>query len=166
MSTNGLRSKAAASALVALLAMLPTEEGGVKNGISKPYYDIAGVLTVCYGHTGRDIEMRNYTEAECNVLLEKDITKHMKRVESCAKHEIPKSMLVSFTSFDFNTGGWCSSRSMREFNLGNYKESCRALSTNPSGKPAWSYIKNGTVFVPGLYSRRLRETKVCYADIQ
>ena len=27
-----------------------------------PYYDVAGVLTICYGHTGDDIEDRTYSE--------------------------------------------------------------------------------------------------------
>lgn len=158
---QGLKSKAAAGAITALMVLLPTDEGGVSKGFSKPYIDIAGVKTVCYGHTGKDIENRIYSQAECNDFLKKDITRHMKRVESCANKEIPERMLVAFTSFDFNTGGWCGSRSNREFNAGNFKEACRAMAYSPSGKPAWSY-RNGTVFVPGLFSRRIRESGVCY----
>ena len=143
------------------MVLLPADEGGVSKGFSQPYIDIAGVKTVCYGHTGKDIENRIYSQAECNDFLVKDITRHMKRVESCANREIPERMLVAFTSFDFNTGGWCGSRSNREFNAGNLKEACRAMAYAPSGKPAWSYI-NGSTFVPGLFSRRIRESGVCY----
>ena len=100
-------------------------------------------------------------DAMIDDFLVKDITRHMKRVESCANREIPERMLVAFTSFDFNTGGWCGSRSNREFNAGNLKEACRAMAYAPSGKPAWSYI-NGSTFVPGLFSRRIRESGVCY----
>lgn len=153
---QGLRSKAAAAAIIGLMATLPADEG-IRY---VPYIDIAGVKTVCYGHTGKDIENRRYSQAECNAFLEKDIIRHMKRVESCSTREIPDKMLQAFTSFDFNTGGWCGSRSNREFNAGNYKEACYAMSHAPSGKPAWSYI-NGSTFVPGLYRRRLRETGVC-----
>ncbi len=153
----GLRSKAAAGAIVALMAVLPLDEG-VRYS---PYIDIAGVKTVCYGHTEKDIENRSYSKGECEAFLKKDIERHMARIESCTSREIPEKMLVAFTSFDFNTGGWCGSRSNREFNAGNLKESCNALAHAPSGKPVWSYV-NGTTFVNGLYQRRLRERKVCY----
>lgn len=156
----GLRSKAAAAAIVGLMAVLPADEG-VRY---KPYIDIAGVKTVCYGHTGKDIENRSYSQAECDDFLRKDIERHMKRVENCTTREIPEKMLIGFVGFDFNTGGWCGSRSNREFNAGNYAESCNALAHAPSGKPVWSYV-NGTVFVDGLYKRRLRERKVCYAGV-
>lgn len=162
---QGLKSKAAAAAIVALMASLPADEGGVSKGFSKPYTDIAGVRTVCYGHTGKDIENRVYSQEECNELLTKDIIKHMKRVEQCSSREIPEKMLVAFTSFDFNTGGWCSSRARREFNLGNDKQACNALAYSPTGKPAWSYV-NGTVYVQGLHKRRIREANVCYDGIK
>lgn len=162
---QGLKSKASAAVVTALLASLPADEGGVKNGISKPYVDIAGVKTVCYGHTGKDIENRVYTEAECNALLAKDIEKHLKTVNGCLSREVPPSMLVGFVSFDFNTGGFCSSRAKREANSGRFYEACNALAYNPSGLPAWSYV-NKTVYVDGLFQRRLRERKVCLNDVQ
>lgn len=157
---QGLKSKAAAAAITALLVTLPQDEGGVKDWGSKPYIDIAGVKTVCWGHTGKDIQDRVYSYSECKDLLTKDIIVHMKRVESCVTREIPKQPLIAFTSFDFNTGGFCSSRARREFNAGNLEEACRALAYSPSGKPAWSYI-NGTTFVDGLFKRRIRESNEC-----
>ena len=162
---QGLKSKASAAVITALLASLPADEGGVSKGFSKPYVDIAGVKTVCYGHTGKGIENRLYTEAECNVLLTKDIERHLAVVNRCLKREIPTSMLVGFVSFDFNTGGFCSSRAMREANAGKLYEACHALAYNPSGLPAWSYI-NKTIYVEGLFQRRLRERKVCLQDVQ
>lgn len=153
---QGLRSKAAALAITALMASLPTDEGER----FKPYVDIAGIKTVCYGHTGKDIENRLYTKQECEEILRKDIIRHMKVVESCTKREIPASMLVAFTSFDFNTGGFCVSRARREFDAGRNKESCNALAYGPTGKPAWSYV-NGNTFVNGLFQRRLRERSKC-----
>lgn len=162
---QGLKSKSAAAVVAALLATLPADEGGVNGGFSRPYVDIAGVKTVCYGHTGKDIENRVYTKAECEAILAKDIEKHLANVEKHLKREVPTSMLVAFTSFDFNTGGFGISRAMREANAGNFKVSCNALAHNPSGRPAWSYV-NGDKFVLGLYNRRLRETKECLKDVQ
>lgn len=158
---QGLRSKAAAAAITALMISLPEDEG--KRFM--PYIDIAGVKTVCYGHTGNDIENRAYTKQECDAILEKDIRKHMKVVESCTTKEIPRSMLVAFTSFDFNTGGFCISRARREFEAGKLLGSCNALAHNPTGKPAWSYV-NGNQYVDGLYKRRLREKRKCEEDVR
>lgn len=157
---QGLRSKAAAGAIGALLLLLPPDEGGVGPNGSKPYIDIAGVRTVCYGHVSPKIENRWYSVQECENLLKLDIVRHMKQVESCTTRDIPKNMLIAFTSFDFNTGGFCSSRAKREFNKGQDKEACNAMAYNPSGKPAWSFV-NGTTYVDGLFKRRLRERAKC-----
>lgn len=162
---TGWRSKAAAGVVGALLLTLPQDEGGVKGGFSYPYVDIAGVKTVCYGHVSKKIENRAYTQAECEKLLEADIIKHYNRVTSCIPMEIPESMLVAFTSFDFNTGGFCDSRARRELLAKRFKESCDALAHGPTGRPAWSYI-NKTQFVEGLYQRRLRERKECLRDLK
>lgn len=161
---QGLKSKAATAVVAALLVSLPADEGGVNGGFSKPYIDMAGVKTVCYGHTGKDIENRVYTKAECEAILVKDIEKHLANVNRCLQREVPTSMLIGFTSFDFNTGGFCISRAMREAKAGNYREACNAMAHNPSGRPAWSYV-NGDRFVPGLYNRRLREVKECVKNV-
>ena len=157
-------SKVAGAALAVLMVSLPQDEGGVKNGMSKPYYDIGGVLTVCYGHTGRDIDPKHiYNQAECDAFLRKDVEKHMNVVQNCLKREPTVGQLIAFTSHDFNTGAWCTSRSMREFNLGNDRVSCIALNTSPSGTPAWSYV-NGR-YVKGLYDRRTRERRKCEENL-
>lgn len=147
---------ATGAALAALLITLPADEG-VRY---PPYRDLAGVLTVCYGHTGKDIEMRTYTEAECLELLKKDTEIHMNIVQKCSKRPLPAHKLVAYTSFNFNTGGWCTSRSNREWNAGNDAESCRAMAYAPNGSPAWSYV-NGNQFVKGLHARRIREMEIC-----
>lgn len=52
----------------------------------KSYYDIAGVLTVCYGHTGNDIiQNRLYTQQECDALLQKDFIKIQRQVDALVK---------------------------------------------------------------------------------
>lgn len=158
-------SKLTGAAIAALLVSLPADEGiPMKNGMAKPYFDQAGLPTVCYGHMDRKLDMtRLYSMDECKAFLAADLTKHMTRVQSCMKREPKTSQLIAFTSMDFNTGGWCGSRSMREFNLGNDQESCRALSTSDDGTPAWSYIKGK--FSNGLQLRRKREEAVCVRDL-
>lgn len=158
-------SKITGAAIAALLVSIPPEEGiPMKNGMAKPYYDIAGLPTVCYGHMDRNLDMtRLYSMAECEEFLRQDLTKHMNRVRSCMTREPKLSQLIAFTSMDFNTGAWCSSRSKREFNLGNDFESCKALSTSTDGSPAWSFV-NGK-YVKGLQMRRKREENGCYNDL-
>lgn len=154
-------SKLTGAAIAALLVSLPADEGiPMKNGMAKPYFDQAGLPTVCYGHMDRKLDMtRLYSMDECNAFLKADLEKHMARVGSCMKREPTLGQLIAFTSMDFNTGGWCGSRSMREFNIGNNTESCRALSTSVDGTPAWSYIKGA--YSRGLQLRRKREEAVC-----
>lgn len=154
-------SKVAVGAIAALLVSIPVDEGiPMKNGMAKPYYDVAGLPTVCYGHMDKKLDMsRLYSMAECEAFLREDLTKHMNRVRSCMTREPTTSQLIAFTSMDFNTGGWCSSRSKREFNLGNDWESCTALSTSTDGSPAWSFV-NGRL-VKGLQLRRKREETEC-----
>lgn len=152
-----LKSKTAIAAIAALLISLPKDEG-VRH---TPYVDIAGITTVCYGHTGNDIVRgKKYTDQECLNFLRNDTERHMVRVLSCANTEPTTNQLIAFTSFDFNTGKWCGSRSNLEFNKGNFYEACRAMAFSPSGSPVWSYI-NGKTFVPGLHQRRIRESEVC-----
>ena len=158
-------SKLTGAAIAALLVSIPVEEGiPMKNGMAKPYYDVAGLPTVCYGHMDKKLDMtRLYSMQECENFLQEDLTKHMNRVRSCMTREPKLSQLIAFTSMDFNTGGWCSSRSKREFNLGNDMESCKALSTSTDGSPAWSFV-NGK-YVKGLQLRRKREEAECKKDL-
>ena len=157
----GLREKAtvAASAMMLLLVSLPDDEGVRYT----PYRDVGGVLTVCYGHTGPDIVMKKYSKQECLDLLEKDTARHMKRVQSCMTRVPTAYQLAGFTSMDFNTGQWCGSRSMREFNLGNDKDSCVAMAYGPSGQKVWGYV-NG-VFWESIHKRRIREMNQCLTGL-
>lgn len=53
---------AAGGAISAALVLIPAYEGVEY----RPYRDVAGVLTVCYGHTGSDIQAgKIYTADEC-----------------------------------------------------------------------------------------------------
>lgn len=48
----------------------------------EPYEDVGGVLTVCYGHTGKDIvPNKTYTKEECNELLELDFMRTKLQVD-------------------------------------------------------------------------------------
>ncbi|RAP73005.1 phage lysozyme family protein [Candidatus Erwinia dacicola] len=73
-TSTALRNKIIAAmgggAIAIAAAIIPSLEG-VEH---KPYQDVVGVWTVCYGHTGADIiKSKTYTEAECQALLNKDL---------------------------------------------------------------------------------------------
>lgn len=127
-----------------------------------PYVDIAGITTVCYGYTGKDIEQgRRYTKDECRSLLSNELKEHGHGVLKCVSRPLKEHEYSAFTLFAYNVGvsGACNSRAIRLFNEGKTKEACDALAFSPTGKPAWSYVKGK--FVQGLHNRRLYERSWC-----
>ncbi|EKC9643031.1 lysozyme [Salmonella enterica] len=71
----------------------------------EPYRDVAVVLTVCDGHTGKDIVPgKYYTDAECDALLNKDLALVAARIDPLIKVSIPESERAAFYSFAYNVG--------------------------------------------------------------
>lgn len=127
------------------------------------YEDLAGVLTVCYGYTGKDIVRgKKYSDKECETLLRKEIVEHSKGVVQCINKPMEERHYNAFVLMAYNVGtsGFCNSRAARLFNEGKIEEACRAIAYTPSGTPAWSYV-NKTQFVQGLHNRRLYEMRTC-----
>lgn len=132
----------------------------------KPYKDIAGVLTVCDGHTGKDIVPgKLYTAKECNALTIKDISKHGQAVLDCINVPISLNEYEAYTSFAYNVGvsGFCGSNILRTLNNGQHALACKGIYQHPNGKPAWSY-SNGK-YVQGLQNRRIKEYNTCMKGI-
>lgn len=130
------------------------------------YKDLAGIPTVCQGHTGTGITFgRKYTSAECNAFLRTDLKEHADGILACVTQPLKENEFNSFVLFAYNIGvsGACNSRAVREFNAGNVEQACRAMAFSPKGAPVWSYV-NGTQFVQGLHNRRLYEMNMCLGD--
>lgn len=148
---NKLLGMAGASAITIAGVMLPDLEG-VRY---EPYYDVAGVLTVCYGHTGRDIiPGKKYTEAECRSLLEKDLIPYDRSVNRSVKvpaSEYQKAALITF-SYNIGVTAFEHSSVLRNLNSGNYRAACDGLSQ-------WIYA--GGRKWKGLMNRREVEREVC-----
>jgi lysozyme len=157
------RKLVASAALVALLGtaavstlnFVAKEEGEVRT----PYGDIIGVLTVCYGHTGRDIEDRPYSAQECADMLNADLVAHAKPLFSCLNdfESAPDGVKTAFISLAFNAGpgAVCSGSIARDYNRGDTQAACRDL---------LKYNKAGGRVVAPLDGRRHRELALCAGE--
>lgn len=154
MKKEGLAAGGASLAAIIALAtaMIAPWEGKVNS----PYRDPVGVLTVCYGHTGADIEQRRYSDAECLQMLEADVKKHA-AVLNCAGGGYKLREGASFVSLGFNIGvaGYCKSTSAKRAQAGNYAGACEAMSL---------HIKAKGKVLPGLVDRRAYERAICEGD--
>lgn len=151
------RGKAGLIALVGASAaalMVPFVAGweGKRND---PYKDRLAydVLTVCYGETR--VEMRRYTDAECEEMLADGLGDFARPV--LARNPELRSrpeMLAAATSLSYNIGSAAYNRSTvaRRFSQGRFREGCNAFLL-------WN--KAGGKVVRGLTRRRESERALC-----
>lgn len=143
---------AAGGGAIAIAAVLiPTLEGVEY----KPYRDVGGVLTVCYGHTGKDIiPGKTYSKSECDALLEKDLQPFARSVDRSVKvpaNAYQKAALISF-SYNVGVNAFEHSSLLRNLNAGKYAQAC-------DGLRKWVYVDK--VKVKGLMNRREVEREIC-----
>ncbi|MGG5572444.1 lysozyme [Vibrio diazotrophicus] len=144
-------SAAGATALAMAAAMIMPLEGIEY----KPYYDVAGILTVCYGHTGSDIiEDKIYTHQECKDLLDEDLAKVKRQIDPLIKTDIPEHTRAALYSFTFNVGVGAFSRStlLKKLNAMDVTGACTELRR-------WVYA--GGKKWKGLMTRREIEREIC-----
>ncbi|KYC08761.1 lysozyme [Salmonella enterica subsp. enterica] len=136
-----------ASAMVIAAAMIGGN-GGLEGRRHEPYRDVAGVLTVCDGHTGKDIVPgKHYTDAECDALLNKDLALVAARIDPLIKASIPNSERAALYSFAYNvgTGAFARSTLLKKLNAGDLAGACNELKR-------WTYA--GGKQWKGLVTRR------------
>ena len=141
---------ACAAVLAAAAAFIAPWEGREL----KPYRDIVGVWTVCYGHTG-NVQAREYSVADCDKLLQSDVAKHLAGLDKCVKPDLTQGQWVALGSWTFNVGvgAACGSTLVRQIN---------------AGYPATTWCKQllrwdraGGKQVRGLTNRRKAELREC-----
>lgn len=155
MADNGKGLGAAIMAAAAIAA-------GFEGLRQSPYLDPRpndAILTVCYGHTGPDIERsKRYSMAECRGLLEADMQEAVQQVEKCHPN-LPFGVLVAFSDAAYNIGPKvaCNSTASKYLAKGDYEAACKEL-------PKWD--KSNGITLPGLTRRRNAEMKICLESIQ
>ncbi len=150
-----VKRRALAAALAAAIA-LPSE--GLRQ---VAYYDPPGVLTVCRGHTGPDIDKRKiYSIPECDALLSDDMRKAVAKVDSCIP-DAPPRVLAAFADAAYNLGPRmvCDTKfstAARKLAAKDWVAACNEL-------PKWDKARVAGVMVslPGLTKRRALEQKLC-----
>lgn len=143
---------AAAGGLISLTIGMIAYFEGVEY---KPYKDVVGVTTVCFGHTGADIiPTKTYSESECLALLEKDLSKVRKGVDPLIKVDIDDNTRAAIYSFAYNvgTGAFARSTMLKKLNAGDIAGACNELKR-------WTYA--GGKEWKGLITRREIENAVC-----
>ena len=154
---------AARAVSMAVAISLPTV--AVHEGVRyEPYYDIAGIKTVCYGET-QGIKDRTYTEAECLVRLAQRVAADYEApIQKCTStwHELPieaRSASISL-AYNIGTGAFCKSSVHREFEAHNFVEGCNKFML-------WNKARvNGRLKeVKGLTNRRKSERNLCLEGV-
>lgn len=124
------------------------------------YKDIAGVLTVCSGHTGVDVVIdKTYSDEQCSELTEQDAEKAAEGVLKVSPHLIYHPMqLASAISFSYNVGvgTYAESSVSKDFNSGNFITACNDL---------MKYVYADHKYSVGLENRRKKEQTLCLSTM-
>jgi len=153
-------SKAKAAAMIATALAIPAE--GLRQ---VAYYDPPGILTVCYGTTGKDVvKGKVYTLEQCKAYLDRDMLKAIEEVERCAPGA-PLGVLAAFGDAAYNLGPKiaCSpdkSTAARYLKAKDWTRACMEL-------PRWNKASVAGVMIPlpGLTKRRAAEMQLCLKDL-
>jgi GH24 family phage-related lysozyme (muramidase) len=146
------------AAIVAAACAIAAPAEGLRRVV---YYDPPGIPTVCYGHTGRDVQTgKVYTDAECAALLTEDMARAVHAVEAC-QPGLPPKVLIAFSDAVFNMGptiacNTAQSTAARLLRAGQFDAACNQL-------PRWDKARVGgqLVTLPGLTKRRAIERDLC-----
>lgn len=154
-----LKQKVTAVASAGAVSIALTVIGYFEGVRYEPYRDVAGILTVCYGHTGNDIiQGKAYTQQECDELLQKDFIRTQQQVDILVKVPVDDKTKASLYSFVFNVGTTAFARStlLKKLNAGDQYGACEEMKR-------WVYA-GGKVW-RGLVSRREAESALCNGSL-
>jgi lysozyme len=141
-----------AAAIALIVPSIMQHEGHTNHS----YRDIGGVLTVCYGHTGPDVQVKTvYTNNQCTAILDKDVTKFANGVVEISPELKDKTQILAATiSFSYNVGLGTYQRSSvaKDFHDGKFVDGCKDM---------LKYTYAGGKYSQGLANRRQAEYQIC-----
>jgi len=120
------------------------------------YADPVGIPTICYGHTGPDVEWGDTRTAEqCEALKQSDMQAALGGVLRCTGPELADHEYAALVSFTYNVGttAYCNSTMARQINAG------APATVWCSQLDRWVYAKG--IKLPGLIKRRAAERALC-----
>lgn len=159
--SNSLRNKliaAAGGGALFIATVFLGGKDGVEGRVYEPYKDVAGVWTVCDGHTGSDIvKGRKYTDRDCDHLMWNDLQPVKRVVDSLVKVPLGEYQRASLYSFTYNVGTSAFSKStlLKKLNAGDEAGACEEMRR-------WVYA--GGMKWKGLQNRRDMERSLCLAE--
>lgn len=124
------------------------------------YRDVAGVPTICAGHTEGVVMGQVASPEICRDLLSKDAYRYWEAVDRLVKVDMEPWQWAALSSFAFNMGIGAleSSTLLRLANQGRWVDACHEL-------PKWNKARRGAdgpkVVWPGLVKRRTQEMFIC-----
>lgn len=126
-----------------------------------PYHDSVGILTVCRGHTGKDIQMRKYSEEECDEIYAKDIKRTEDEMNPKIKVSLNDYQKASFISFAFNVGNnnFKTSTLLKKLNNKEYESACKELSRWVYAQKKDCRVRSNNCY--GIVTRRQVEYDWC-----
>lgn len=146
------------AAVLAIATGLAVPAEGLRQYV---YRDPPGILTVCYGHTGPDVQAgRKYSLAECNALLDADMRAAVLTVERCVPG-LPEPVHAAFADAVFNIGPRIACDTQRSTAARLLKS--RDLRGACAELPRWDKATVAGILVPlpGLTKRRAAERALC-----
>lgn len=126
--------------------------------VNKTYLDPIGIVTSCYGHTGKELKLgQKFTDEQCYEQLRKDLIKANEGVRRLTKVQLNVYQEASLTSFVYNAGegNLAKSTMLKKFNSKDYVGGCEQLVN-------WVYANRKKL--QGLVNRREDEMAVCLGD--
>lgn len=149
-----MNKRATAATAAAVIALAATLFYPGEGKVNMPYRDIVGVLTVCRGHTGPDIENRYYSDAECDALADEDLREAYTYVAKCIPDAAPIEVQAALVDMTATLGprAVCGSTIQRVARDHDWKSVCAGILAwiNAGGKPD-----------NGMANRRIDEREVC-----
>lgn len=181
MANSSYRTKlialmGSAAVVTGLLTGIGDHEGKKNVG----YLDIAKIPTACYGDT-EDVRVgKFYSDAECQVRLERQALTHVEGVIKCVpglkgRGGILKA--VGSTAYNIGIGGFCGSTAASRFKVGDWIGGCLAIGPYfvVTRKDGSSVVTSGFINarvnggklqpVQGLINRRTWEMDQCIRGI-